>query len=203
MQENDQEDNNTNEENQTNITDTSIESMSIPVIQNDLLRAENDHLRAEYDSLTYQGTQLFDQYVKQFKEYKDKLKKDSSDDDKKKTQFLNRILTENEEVNAIAWQLADDKSITYEASKTVVKNACDKYLSTGLYTQPSDDELYSITDSSLPTQNEIQATSCTDNVNMQTMTRNESDISLDNSATTVMTTNTDIRGEIQTAVDDL
>ena len=44
IQENDQEDNNTNEENQTVITDTSIESMNIPVLQNNLLRAKNDHL---------------------------------------------------------------------------------------------------------------------------------------------------------------
>ena len=128
--------------------------MNIPVLQ-------NDHLRAEYDSLTYQGTQPFEQYVKQFKEYKDKLKKDSSDDDKKKKRFLNRIFTENEDVNATAWQLADDNSITYKASKNAMKNPCDEHLSTGLYTQPSDDELYSIPDSSLPTQNEIEAMSCT------------------------------------------
>ena len=68
--------------------------MKIPVLQNGILRAE-------YNSLTNQGSQPFEQYVKQFEEYKDKLKKDLSNDSKKKKRFFNRILTENEEVNTI------------------------------------------------------------------------------------------------------
>jgi hypothetical protein len=177
--------------------------MNIPFLQNNLLQAENDHLHNEYNNLAYEGNQPFEQFVKQFKEYKDKLREDSTDDDKKKQQFINRIFTESEDVNVTAWQLADNKSITYEASKIVMKNACDRHLSTGLYTQPSDDELYSIPDSFLSTQNEIEATSRSTNVSMQTMTRNDINIPSDNSAATVTTTNTDIRGEIQTAADDL
>ena len=103
----------------------------------------------------------------------------------------------------MAYQLADDKSITYKASKVAMKNACDQYLFTGLYTQPSDDELYSISDSLLPTQTEMDAMSRSTTANMQTVTRNEIDIPSDNSAATVTTTNTDIRGELQTAADDL
>ena len=153
--------------------------------------------------MAYKGNQPFEQFVKQFEGYKDKLKEDSTDDDKKKRQFLNRIFTENNNVNTMAFQLAEDKSITYEASKVAMKNACDQYLSTGLYTQPSDDELYSISDSLLPTQNEMDAMSRSTNANMQTVAHNEIDIPSDNSAATVTTVNTDIRGELQTAVDDL
>ena len=72
------------------------------------------------------------------------------DDDKRKRQFLNKILTEVDEVNAVSYQLQDDKSITYQASKIAMQNACAKYLSTELHTQPSDDDLYLIPDALLP-----------------------------------------------------
>ena len=96
--------------------------------------------------MAYDGNQPFEQFVKQFEDYGDKLEEDSTDDDKKKRRFINRIFTESEDVNTMAFQLADDKSITYKASKVAIKNACDQYLSTGLYTQPLNDELYSISD---------------------------------------------------------
>ena len=84
-----------------------------------------------------------------------------------------------------------------------MKNASDSHLSTGIYTQPSDDELYSISNSLLPTQNEMDAMSRSTNASMQTMTRNDINIPSDNSAATVTTTNTDICRELQTAADDL
>ena len=135
--------------------------MSIPILQDNLLRAE-------YDNLTYEGTQPFEQYVKQFEEYKDKLKIRMGNDSKRKKRFLNRILTENEEVNRIVWQIADDKSITYEATKIAMKNACNKHLSTGLFTQLLDDEFNSIPDETLPTQS--KAMSQMQNADMRTMT---------------------------------
>ena len=91
--------------------------MNIPVLQNNLLQAENNHLREAYKDLAYESNQPFEQFVKQFEEYKDKLKEDSTDDDKKKRRFFNRIFMESEDVNATAFQLADDKSIMYNASK--------------------------------------------------------------------------------------
>ena len=84
-----------------------------------------------------------------------------------------------------------------------MQNACAKYLSTELHTQPSDVELYSIPDSLLPIQTELDEMNDSTTANMQTVTRNEIDIPSDNSAATVTTTNTDIRRELQTAADDL
>ena len=49
----------------------------------------------------------------------------------------------------------------------------------------------------------MDAMSRSTNASMQTMTRNDINIPSDNSAATVTTTNTDIRGELQTAADDL
>lgn len=177
--------------------------MNIPALQNSLLQVETKHLREAYEGLIYVGDQPFEQFARRFEEYEAKLGEDSTDDDKKKRRFLNRILTEADEVNVMSYQLADDKSITYQASKVTIQNACAKYLSTGLHTQPSDDELYSIPDSLLPIQTEMDATNDSITANMQTVTHNEIDIPSDNSAATVTTTNTDICGEIQTAADDL
>ena len=95
----------TEEENQMNTTDTSTESMNIPVLQDNLLQAENNHLRQAYESLTYVGDQPFEQFAWRFEEYKAKLGEDSTYDDKKKRRFLNRILTEADKVNAMSYQL--------------------------------------------------------------------------------------------------
>ena len=84
-----------------------------------------------------------------------------------------------------------------------MQNACAKYLSTELHTQPSDDDLYLIPDALLPIQTEIDEMNDSFTANMQTVIRDEIDIPSDNSAATVTTTNTDIRGDIQTAADDL
>ena len=201
--ENDHDNSGTEEENQMNTTDTSTESMNIPVLQDNLLQAENKHLRQAYESLTYVGDRPFEHFARRFEEYEAQLGEDTMDDDKRKRQFLNKILTEVDEVNAVSYQLQDDKSITYQASKIAMQNACAKYLSTELHTQPSDDDLYLIPDALLPIQTEIDKMNDSITANMQTVTRDEIDIPSDNSAATVTTTNTDIRGDIQTAADDL
>ena len=53
--ENDHNNSGTEEENQMNTTDTSTESMNIPVLQDNLLQAENKHLRQAYEGLNYVG----------------------------------------------------------------------------------------------------------------------------------------------------